>query len=100
MEPAEELVEIEPTVDSIIDDVSTEKLACGEGPALKTDESILNEILGHKLGGLNFLVGSCDDLSTLKGDLILHESQNESQNLKFIFVDDTLEEEDVAKEQK
>jgi hypothetical protein len=58
---------------------------------VESEDSILDQILGHKLSGLNFLVGSCEDLTQDKSDPIADAVSEVQNDIRFIFVDDDLD---------
>lgn len=87
-------------IDSEIDAQSECDLIAGDETPISisdNEDSILDQILGHKLSGLNFIVGSCEELTALiepHTDAVI-EVQND---VKFIFVDDAYEDDDIVKE--
>ena len=58
---------------------------------VESEDSILDQILGHKLSGLNFLVGSCEDLTQEKTDPVADAVSEVQNDIRFIFVDDDLD---------
>lgn len=58
---------------------------------VESEDSILDQILGPKLSGLNFLVGSCEDLSQEKSEPITDAVAEVHNDVRFIFVDDDLD---------
>ena len=66
-------------------------------PPKQKEESIFDEILGEKLNGLNFLVGSCEDLSNDESPVLPIQTEDP---VKFIFVDEAeIEDEDAPKDE-
>lgn len=67
-------------------------------PPKQKEETIFDEILGAKRNGLNFLVGSCEDLSNDECPVLPIHTDDP---VKFIFVDETaeVEEEDATKDE-
>ena len=58
---------------------------------IESEDSILDQILGHKLSGLNFLVGSCEDLTQDKSEPITDAVTEVQNDIRFIFVGDDLD---------